>query len=47
MARTVVRGTLTPLLLRFPRLRLAVEPAEISWRPDEQLRMPETLPVRW
>lgn len=47
VARTVVRGTLTPLLLRFPRLRLAVEPAEISWRPDEQLRMPETLPVRW
>ncbi len=34
------------LLERFPRLRLAAEPAELRWRDSTLMRGLETLPVR-
>ncbi|MGK5732782.1 cytochrome P450 [Streptomyces sp. URMC 124] len=38
---------LTSLLSRFPGLRLAVPPGDITWQPAALIRGPETLPVAW
>lgn len=46
LARTEGRIALTALLARWPDLRLAVDPAELRWRPGMGLRGLRRLPVR-
>jgi cytochrome P450 len=47
LARVQTEVALAALLDRFPRLRLAVEPAELPWVPDPSTRRLSALPVRW
>ncbi|MGA5299639.1 cytochrome P450 family protein [Nucisporomicrobium flavum] len=45
--RTEVRVALEQVLLRLPRLRLAVPPEQIAWRAAYQIRVPLALPVEY
>ncbi|GLW30765.1 cytochrome P450 [Actinoplanes regularis] len=47
LARLEGQIAFTALLDRYPGLRLAVPPEELSWRPGLLLRGLEGLPVRW
>lgn len=46
LARTEVAIALTTLVARWPGLRIAVDPAELRWRPGMGLRGLRDLPVR-
>ncbi|GGM24229.1 cytochrome P450 [Micromonospora yangpuensis] len=47
LGRTELQVSLDRLLDRLPRLRLAVDPAEVQWRTDGFVRGPVRLPVTW
>ncbi|MDR7278373.1 cytochrome P450 family protein [Catenuloplanes atrovinosus] len=47
LARVQTEMALAALLDRFPRMRLAVDPAELPWVPDPSTRRLSSLPVRW
>jgi mycocyclosin synthase len=47
MARTVVTEAFSVLVQRLPGLRLAPRSEPITWRPAEELRMPDELWVEW
>lgn len=47
LARLELQVALGVLLRRLPRLRLAVDEAEIVWKTGMQVRGPKTLPVKW
>jgi biflaviolin synthase len=47
LARMECQIMIGSLVERFPRLRLAVPPEQITWRRGELIRGPESLPVAW
>ncbi|RWZ77047.1 cytochrome P450 [Streptomyces albidoflavus] len=47
LARLELQVALGVLLRRLPRLRLAVDEAEIAWKTGMQVRGPKTLSVKW
>ncbi|MBB5157824.1 cytochrome P450 [Saccharopolyspora phatthalungensis] len=47
LARMEAQVVISSLLRQFPRLRLACQPAEMSWRRGTINRGPESLPVTW
>ncbi len=47
LARLEAEIALATLFRRLPRLRLAVEPNELEWRPTPGFRRVATLPVAW
>lgn len=47
LARTEAEILLTTLLTRWPELRLAAPPEEVSWQTEVLIRGPQALPVRW
>ncbi|MFE6892538.1 cytochrome P450 [Streptomyces sp. NPDC057694] len=47
LARMESEVMLGALLTRFPRLRLAVDPAEVEWQSKGFIRGPKALPVSW
>ncbi|MER6366653.1 cytochrome P450 [Kitasatospora sp. NPDC001527] len=47
LARMELQVAIGTLLNRFPKLRLAVPPAELDWQTGSIWRYPQTLPVAW